>query len=120
KRGVDASAGHELSQQEFMAVCRKQFNKIPDVRAVIQDLSTKAFTASRGFPVEFLVQGPDWTQLAGYTHQMVDELEKTGLVTDTDTNFDLGQPELHVLPDRDKAAAHGVSIGSIADTVNAM
>ncbi len=120
KRGVDPSSGHELSQQELMDVCRKNIKKIPDVRVVIQDLSTKAFTASRGFPVEFLIQGPDWGKLADYSQKMMDELAKTGLVTDLDTNYSLGQPELHVVPDRQKAAARGVSIASIAETVNAM
>jgi multidrug efflux pump subunit AcrB len=100
-----------------MSLCRQTFNKIPDVHAVIQDLSTKSFTASRGFPVEFMVRGPDWGRLAQYSKQMQDELEKTGLVTDLDSNYDLGQPELHVLPDRDKAAEHGVSIASIAQTI---
>lgn len=119
-RGIDKAVGHELSQQEFMAVCRKQFNKIPDVRAVIQDLSTKAFTASRGFPVEFTVKGPDWDNLADYSRKIMDELEKTGLVTDLDTNYSLGQPELHVVPDRKKAAEHGVSIASISQVVEAM
>ncbi len=119
-RGVDAAAGHELSQQEFMGACRQAFNQIPDVHAVIQDLSTKAFTASRGFPVEFMVRGPDWGLLAQYSKQMQDELDKTGLVTDLDSNYDLGQPELHVIPDREKAAQRGVSIASIALTVNAM
>ncbi|HXC64354.1 MAG TPA: efflux RND transporter permease subunit, partial [bacterium] len=33
---------------------------------------------------------------------------------------ELGQPELHVVPDRQKAALHGVSVASIAETVNAM
>ncbi len=33
RRGVDPSTGHELSQQEFMDVCRKEFEKIPDVRS---------------------------------------------------------------------------------------
>jgi len=120
KRGVDPTAGHELSQQEFMGVCRKQFNKIPDVRAVIQDLSTKAFTASRGFPVEFTVQGPDWNELANYSKQMMDGLDKAGLVTDLDMNYSLGQPELHVVPDRKKAAESGVSIASISQVIEAM
>ena len=119
-RGKDPEAGHELSQQEFMGVCRKACNAIPDVHANIQDLSTKAFTASRGFPVELMVRGPDWDKLAALTKQLSDELEKTGLVTDLDMNFDVGQPELHVLPDRQKAAQRGVSIASIAETVNAM
>ncbi|MDD5702275.1 MAG: efflux RND transporter permease subunit [Dehalococcoidales bacterium] len=120
KRGIDPTIGHELSQQEFMGVCRKQFNKIPDVHAVIQDLSIKAFTASRGFPVEFTVKGPDWDKLADYTKQIMAGLEKTGMVTDLDTNYALGQPELQVVPDRNKAAEYGVSISSISQVVQAM
>ncbi len=119
-RGIAAGIGHELSQQEFMDVCRKEFKKIPDVRAVIQDLSTRAFTASRGFPVEFTIQGPDWDKLATYSQLMMDELTKTGLVTDTDTNYSIGQPELHVVPDRNKASASGVSIASISQIIEAM
>jgi len=120
KRGIDPQKKHELSQQEFMDVCRKKFNKIPDVHAVIQDLSTKSFTASRGFPVEFTVQGPDWEKLANYSKQIMDGLEKTGLVTDLDTNYSLGQPELQVVPDRKKAAEYGVSIATISQDVEAM
>ena len=120
RRGVDPRVGHEMSQQEFMALCRKTFNKVPDVHAVLQDLSTKAFTASRGFPVEFLVQGPDWGKLAGYTDQIVEEMGKTGLVTDLDTNYALGQPEIQIVPDRKKAASFGVPIATIAQDVEAM
>jgi HAE1 family hydrophobic/amphiphilic exporter-1 len=120
KRGIDRTVGHELSQQEFMAVCRKEFNKIPDVRAVIQDLSIRAFSVSRGFPVEFTVQGPDWEKLANYSKQIMEELGKTGLVTDLDTNYDLGQPELHVVPDRKKAYEYGVSIASISQVIESM
>ena len=119
QRGIDPAVGHELSQQELMTICRKEFNKIPDVHAVIQDLSIKAFSASRGFPVEFTIQGPDWGQLADYSKRMMDELEKTGLVTDLDSNFALGQPELHVRPDRKKAIERGVSVASIAQVIEA-
>ena len=119
KRGIDPKKGHELSQLEFMDVCRKSLKKIPDVSVVIQDLSTKAFTASRGFPVEFTIQGPDWDKLADYSKQIMDGLDKTGLVTDLDTNYALGQPELHVVPDRKKAVQYGVSIASISQVVEA-
>jgi hydrophobe/amphiphile efflux-1 (HAE1) family protein len=120
QRWIDPAVGHELSQQEFMSVCRKGLNKIPDVRAVIQDLSVKAFTASRGFPVEFTIQGPDWGRLADYSKQIMDGLEKTGLVTDLDSNYALGQPELDVVPDRQKAFERGVSVASIAEVIQSM
>lgn len=120
KRGINPTVGHELSQKEFMEVCRKQFNKFPDVHAVIQDLSTRAFTASRGFPVEFTIKGADWDKLADYSKQIMAELDKTGYVTDLDSNYALGQPELQILPDRTKAREYGVSISSISQTIEAM
>jgi hydrophobe/amphiphile efflux-1 (HAE1) family protein len=109
-----------ISQFELMDICRREFRKIKDVRAVIQDLSSRGFSSSRGFPVEFTVQGPDWDKLAAYSTQIMAELEKTGLVTDLDTDYQVGAPELRIIPDRDKAAARGVSISTIGQTVNAL
>jgi HAE1 family hydrophobic/amphiphilic exporter-1 len=70
--------------------------------------------------VEFAVQGPDWDELAAQSKVVMDELEKTGLVTDLDTDYLEGMPEIRVIPDRNKAARHGVSVNSIAQTVNAL
>jgi multidrug efflux pump subunit AcrB len=120
RRGIDPRAGHELTQQEFMGVCRKFMNKIPDVKAVAQDLSLRSFTASRGFPVEFTVQGPDWDELAVYTKRLMEHLDKTGLVTDLDTDYKVGMPEMHIIPDRNKATARGVSVVAIGNVMNSM
>jgi HAE1 family hydrophobic/amphiphilic exporter-1 len=119
QRGIDKASGHELSQKDFMDVCRDQFKKIKDLRVGIQDLSTKGFTASRGFPIEFTVEGPDWDLLAKYTKDIMNELDKSGHVTDLDENYDSAMPEYHVVPDRIAAADRGVSIQNISNTVNA-
>jgi hydrophobe/amphiphile efflux-1 (HAE1) family protein len=119
-RGVDPTIGHELTQQEFMSDCRNALKAIPDLKASLQDLSTKGFSASRGYPVEFTVQGPEWKQLAGYAQQLVANLDKSGLVTDLDLDYAADMPELQVIPDRTKAANRGVSTYSIGQTVNAM
>ncbi len=39
---------------------------------------------------------------------------------DVDTDYKLGMPELQITPNREKAAAHGVNVASIGDTINAM
>jgi len=113
--------GHPMTQQEFMGVVRKEFSGLPNVeRAIIQDLSQSGFTAQRGFPVEFTLRGPDWTKLADYGKQIMDKMKESGLMTDIDTDYQLGMPELRVLPDRTKASQQGVSVSSIATTINAM
>ncbi len=112
--------GHHETQQEFMQVARKKLNAIPGVdRAGIQDLSQTGFTSQRGYPVEFTVRGPDWSQLAAYSAQIKKDMKASGLMTDVDTDYNEGMPELQVRPDRVKASAYGVSISSVADTVNA-
>lgn len=120
QRGVNPETGREFTQQDMMDCCRKTLKEIPDLKAVVQDPSLRSFTASRGFPVEFTVQGPDWEQLAVYSEQISQELEKTGLVTDLDTDYRVGQPELHVIPDRNQAALHGVNVVSIGEVINSM
>jgi hydrophobe/amphiphile efflux-1 (HAE1) family protein len=118
-RGIDPQAGHELSQQELMDVTRKALREI-GFKVSIQDLSQRGFTASRGFPVEFAIQGRNWDKLVAYSQTIMDKLNATGLVTDTDSDFLLGKPEVRIVPDRARAAARGVSIEAIAQTVNAM
>jgi HAE1 family hydrophobic/amphiphilic exporter-1 len=120
ERGIDPQAGHELTQQEFMGVCRTIINKIPDIKAVGQDLSLRSFSASRGFPIEFTLKGPDWDGLAKYTDQLTAAMEKSGLMTDIDTDYKVGQPEMHVIPDRNQATIRGVSVVAIGEVINAM
>ncbi|MFA5161400.1 MAG: efflux RND transporter permease subunit [Elusimicrobiales bacterium] len=113
--------GKRPTQQDLMRLARKDISKIPGMqRAVIQDPSLAGFTAQRGFPVEFTIRGPDWNRLAGFSRQFMDRMTASGKMLDVDTDYLEGMPEARVIPDREKAAARGVSIASIADSVNAM
>ncbi len=113
--------GHRMTQQESMQKVRKKFSELPGVdRIIIQDLSLSGFSAQRGFPIEFTVRGPDWEKLGEYGKEIMKQMKDTKLMTDIDTDFQLGMPELQVHPDRQKAADHGISIHSIVDTINSM
>jgi multidrug efflux pump subunit AcrB len=87
---------------------------------VVQDLSQQGFTAQRGFPVEFSVRGSDWPTLIEQAERMKQALASSGLVVDVDTDYQLGMPELRILPDRDRAADLGVSLQDVATTINAL
>ena len=109
------------TQQEFMRYVSKPLNSIPGVRrAAIQDPSLGGFTAQRGFPVEFTLRGRDWSKLAEYSRLLMDRMSASGRMSDIDTDHQEGMPEVQVIPDREKAAARGVSVASIGDAVNAM
>ncbi|MBS1983319.1 MAG: efflux RND transporter permease subunit [Bdellovibrionales bacterium] len=110
----------KLTQMEVMNVARKAFKDIPDLKAGVIDLSQSGFSASRGYPVEFTIQGPSWEELGKQSELIRAEMEKSKLVTDIDSDFQTGMPEIHIIPDREAAALHGVSIGAIGETVNAL
>ncbi len=113
--------GHHETQQEFMAIVRKELNALPGIdRVIIQDLSLSGFSAQRGFPIEFTVRGPDWDKLGNFSQEIMKRMKSSGMMTDVDTDYQLGMPELRIHPDRQKSADHGVNVLSIANTINAM
>ncbi|MEQ1876513.1 MAG: efflux RND transporter permease subunit, partial [Bdellovibrionia bacterium] len=109
----------DLSQHEIMDRTRKELKEIKEVKSSIQDLSMRGFTSGRGFAVEFTVRGPDWNKLSEYSEKIMAEMEKTGLMSDIDSNYEVGMPEIQVIPDREKASARGVSVAAIGQTMNA-
>ena len=119
-RPVDPATGRRLSVQDFMALARTELNAIPGLKAVMQDLSQQGFSAQRGFPVELSLLGPDWDRLAEYSATVMDRMRAAGKVTDVDTDYQVGMPEVKVLPDRRRAADLGLSMASIGSTVNTL
>lgn len=119
-RPRDPKTGKRLSQQDFMGATRAQLKNYPGLGGGFQDLSTRGFVAQRGFPVEFSVRGPNWDSLVDLSQKIMNEMETTGLYTDIDTDYLEGVPEVKIIPDRTKAFEYGVSVRTIADTVNAL
>lgn len=109
----------KLSQVQFMDDVRKEISKTEGIKFFFQDLSLRGFTARRGFPVEFNIRGPEWETLDQSIQKIIQELNSTGLVTDVDTDYRLGMPEVRVYPDREKTAASGVTMETLGQTINA-
>jgi hydrophobe/amphiphile efflux-1 (HAE1) family protein len=112
-------AERERAQLQIMEEVRKDLSTVPNLKIFLQDLSTRGFTAQRGFPVEFNIRGGDWDVLSENADKIIAKLTATGLVVDVDTDYRLGQQEIRVWPLRDEAAKRGVSVQSISDTVAA-
>ncbi|OGS20795.1 MAG: hypothetical protein A2252_12230 [Elusimicrobia bacterium RIFOXYA2_FULL_39_19] len=121
QRPKDKEKKHRLSQQELIPSLRKDLKGIRGIeRIVVSDPSLMSFGGRRGTPVSFSLNGPDWNKLSQLSMQMGEEMEKTGLMTDIDTDFEVGAPEVRVLPDRQKAAERSVSISAIGATINSL
>ncbi|MGZ3698907.1 MAG: efflux RND transporter permease subunit, partial [Bdellovibrionota bacterium] len=117
---VDRSK-RQISQADLMKKIRKDLKeKIKGVQIIAQDLSLKGFAASRGFPVEFIIQGPDWDQLTRSTDAMMEALRKSGVAVDVNTDIQAHMPELKIVPDRQKLAEHGVALNTVTAAVNSL
>jgi multidrug efflux pump subunit AcrB len=108
-----------LSTQGFFGVLRKELNGIPGLRAMVLDPSQSGFTGSRSFPVEFSVRGGDWAGLVEVSQKVREQLVGSGLVVDLDSDYQIGAPELRIVPDRARANDLGVSVEDVATTLRA-
>lgn len=114
-------AERTISQAEFVKQAREQLKSIVKGRVSMQDPTSRGFGGGgRGFPVEFVIKGPEWEDLSAQADQMMEEMKNSGLMTDVDSNLLQGLPEIQIVPDRDRATATGVSVNSVASTINAM
>ncbi len=119
-RGLRSGHSKQMTQADLMAEFRTELNKIPDTKVFVQDLSMRGFTAQRGYPVEFSVQGSDWGKLAEYSKTIMEKMRATQLMQDVDTDYLLGVTEVQIRPSRLKAQERGVEMGVIANAVNAL
>lgn len=119
-RPYDAKLKRRPTQKDIMDYFRKELNALPKVKAIIQDLSTRGFSATRGFPIEFSIRGPDWEKLVEYAGIIQEKMTKNPYFQDVDTDYRAGLTEVRIYPDRDKAFDRAVSVETIARTVNAM
>jgi hydrophobe/amphiphile efflux-1 (HAE1) family protein len=113
-------AQRALSAQALMAVLRRELSGIPGVRASIQDPSQQSFGAARGSPVSFTVRGSDWDKLVEVATKLQADLEASGVAADLNTDYQVGSPELQIIPDRERSADLGVSVSDLGNTVSAL
>ncbi len=104
------------SAQEIMVEARKALSQIPGQEFSVVD---PMGSSDREFEVEIVGSGT-LEEFDRYANEMIERLEAEGGMVDMEMSLRVGLPEARVVPDRDKAAALGVSSQAIADTVLAM
>jgi hydrophobe/amphiphile efflux-1 (HAE1) family protein len=120
-RPVAAPFEKRPTQQDFMGELRKEFGKIQGVdRVSLLDLSLTGFSAQRGYPIEFELQGPDWGRLTQLSVEMRKRLASSGMMSDVDSDYNPNMPEIEVIPNGTQAKRHGVTVAAISNTVAAM
>lgn len=104
-----------FTQQEKMAEIRRRMAALPEIRVSVRNLTS--FRQGPPVDIDFTITGPDIEKLSEFSEQVrLAALDIPGIV-DVDTTLRLDKPELVVDIDRERAAALGVSVQEIADTL---
>ncbi len=98
-----------------MEQIRAHLKTLPDVRAQVRNLTS----LRQGAPVDidFSITGPDVVELSRFSERLRQEAMKIEGIVDVDTTLRLDKPELLVDIDRERAAALGVDVQEIAETL---
>jgi HAE1 family hydrophobic/amphiphilic exporter-1 len=67
--------------------------------------------------VQYTLTGPDFNQLSLYTGKILERFRKARGAVDVDSNLVVGNPEVHVEIDRDRAGNLGVNVADIANAL---
>ncbi|HQX51155.1 MAG TPA: efflux RND transporter permease subunit [Planctomycetaceae bacterium] len=115
KGDLHAAFRGNFSQREKMAEVRKQLSGVPGIRASVRNLTS----LRQGAPVDidFSITGPDLDQLLEFSNALREKAQTIPGIVDVTTTLQIDNPELLVRVDRERAAALGVDVREIADTL---
>jgi hydrophobic/amphiphilic exporter-1 (mainly G- bacteria), HAE1 family len=108
----------DYSQFDVMEDARRIMQEYPDLRVAVQDVQAFQATGFRQVDVDLNLVGPDLKQLQEYADQISTWMKQRGHYVDVDTSLSLRKPELRVRIDRERASDLGISVQTIASTLN--
>jgi len=107
------------SQLALMAELRQKIKMVPDVRALVSEVSLLG-GGLREEKIQLVIQGPRLEGLDKYSREVMGRMAKIPGIVDINRGLELEKPELRIKINRNKAADVGVDARTIADTVGAL
>jgi HAE1 family hydrophobic/amphiphilic exporter-1 len=109
----------KIGQVDLMLAARDRLKRFRDLVIAVQ-LPSLFQGAGPQQDLQFFVQGPDLNQLDAYSTQLKKKLAEVPGVTDIDSSYEPGKPELRVRINRDKASDLSVNVSSIATALRTL
>ncbi len=105
-----------FTQREKMAQIRRKLNTIPDLQVSVRNLTS----LRQGAPVDIdlSITGPEIDRLLAFSDKLREKAKTIPGVVDVYSTLRIDNPELLVSIDRERAAALGVEVREIADTLS--
>jgi HAE1 family hydrophobic/amphiphilic exporter-1 len=103
---------------EFMDVIR---SKVPPLaKGTLYFMQTNDyFTRGGGRPIEVKLFGRDLWTLQKISDRVAEALQREEEIVDVDNSLKMGKPEMQISVDREKASSMGITVATIANTVDA-
>lgn len=113
-RPRDAFNGN-FSQRDKMAEVREVLKSVSGLKASVRNLTS----LRQGAPVDidFSITGPDIERLLQFSNALWEKAKDIPGIVDVTTTLQIDNPELLVRIDRDRAAALGIDVREVADTL---
>ena len=91
-----------------------------ELRTAVQDLHFSSGGGFRQAMVELNLRGPDLQALQDHSDRIIAWMKQHPEYVDIDTSLSLRKPELRVHIDRERASDLGISVQTIASTLNVL
>tara|TARA_R110002050_G_scaffold112790_3_gene227249 strand:- start:11536 stop:12789 length:1254 start_codon:yes stop_codon:yes gene_type:complete len=106
------------SANEIIVDIRSRLSDLAGIRAF--PIMRQAFGRGVGKPVQFVIGGPSYEELAQWRDIMIEKAKENHKLIGLDHDYQETKPQLRVVIDRERAADLGVSISHIGRTLESM
>jgi multidrug efflux pump len=107
-----------ITQQDLVRDLTGILARIPGIRAVA--INPSGLSRGSSAPVRFVIGGDSYEQLAEWRDRLIERLSDARSIRNLQADYDETKPEVRVSIDRDRAADLGISIRTIAETLETM
>jgi len=113
----------DFSQAELITKTRNILKKYQSKDYRINASGSSSISGSLGLGrggsgIGYYLSGPDMEKLNQYANQLVEKMKQDPTFRDPDSSYDVGNPEIQITIDRNKAADLGVKAGDVASAIN--
>jgi HAE1 family hydrophobic/amphiphilic exporter-1 len=104
-----------FSQRDKMQQVRAAIKKYPSVRASVRNIAS--FRQGAPVDLDYTITGPSLEVLGEFSDKLRERVRKIPGIVDVDSTLRFDKPDLLVTIDRERAAAMGVEVREVAETL---
>lgn len=106
-----------LTQFQLQDEARKELKDLAGPRISVSNVGAVSSSAFRQTPINLIVRGPDMGELSHLSNEILARMKKIPTLLEAETSLNVGNPEMQIHIEREKAADLGVAVADISDAI---